>query len=109
MVLEVRNMTVAYDTAVILDGVSLGIEAGEFLTIVGPNGAGKTTLLRTICGLMSWERQMKRGMRKEVSNIIIEGDIMKRKGSEAALRGMLEGIERTFLEKSIAFVKGRTQ
>ena len=40
---------------------------------------------------------------------IIEGDIMKRKGSEAALRGMLEGIERTFLEKSIAFVKGRTQ
>jgi branched-chain amino acid transport system ATP-binding protein len=76
MVLEVRNMTVAYDTAVILDGVSLEIQAGEFLTIVGPNGAGKTTLLRTICGLMSWERQMKRGMRKEVSNIIIEGDII---------------------------------
>jgi branched-chain amino acid transport system ATP-binding protein len=76
MVLEVRDMTVAYDTAVILDGVSLGIQAGEFLTIVGPNGAGKTTLLRTICGLMSWERQMKRGMRKEVSNIIIKGDIL---------------------------------
>jgi branched-chain amino acid transport system ATP-binding protein len=76
MLLEVRNLTVAYDTAVVLDGVSLGVNAGELLSIVGPNGAGKTTLLRTICGLMSWEREMKRGMRKEVSNIIIRGDIL---------------------------------
>ncbi|HYA94204.1 MAG TPA: ABC transporter ATP-binding protein [Thermodesulfobacteriota bacterium] len=76
MLLEVKNVTVAYDTAVVLDGVSLGIHVGELLSIVGPNGAGKTTLLRTLCGLMSWEREMKRGMRKEVSNIIIEGDVV---------------------------------
>jgi branched-chain amino acid transport system ATP-binding protein len=76
MFLEVKNLTVAYDTAVILDRVSLGVHEGELLSIVGPNGAGKTTLLRTICGLMSWEREMKRGMRKEVSNIIIEGEIL---------------------------------
>jgi branched-chain amino acid transport system ATP-binding protein len=76
MLLEVKNVTVAYDTAVVLDGVSLGVNEGELLSIVGPNGAGKTTLLRTVCGLMSWDREMKRGMRKEVSNIIIEGDIV---------------------------------
>ena len=76
MLLEVRNVTVAYDTAVILDGVSLGVHEGELLSIVGPNGAGKTTLLRTICGLMNWEKKMKRGMRREISNIIIEGDIV---------------------------------
>lgn len=76
MLLEVRNVTVAYDTAVILDDVSLQIQAGELLSIVGPNGAGKTTLLRTISGLMSWEKEMKRGMRREVSNILIEGDIV---------------------------------
>jgi len=76
MLLEVKNVTVAYDTAVVLDGVSLGVHEGELLSIVGPNGAGKTTLLRTVSGLMSWDREMKRGMRKEVSNIIIEGDIV---------------------------------
>ncbi len=75
MLLEVNNLTVAYDTAVVLDGVSLNVDKGELLGIVGPNGAGKTTLLRTLSGLMSWEREMKRGMRKEVSNIIIEGEI----------------------------------
>jgi branched-chain amino acid transport system ATP-binding protein len=76
MLLEVKNLTVAYHTAVVLDEVSVGVRKGEFLGIVGPNGAGKTTLLRTVCGLMSWEREMKRGMRKEISNIIIEGDIL---------------------------------
>jgi branched-chain amino acid transport system ATP-binding protein len=76
MLLEVRNVMVAYDTAVILEGVTLGVSAGELLSIVGPNGAGKTTLLRTICGLMSWEKEMKRGMRREISNIIVEGDIV---------------------------------
>jgi branched-chain amino acid transport system ATP-binding protein len=76
MLLEAKNVTVAYDTAVVLDGVSLEVHGGELLSIVGPTGAVNTTLLRTICGLMSWERDMKRGMRKEVSNIIIEGDVL---------------------------------
>jgi branched-chain amino acid transport system ATP-binding protein len=76
MLLEVRNVTVAYDTAVILEDVSLWINKGELLSIVGPNGAGKSTLLRTICGLMNWEKKMKRGMRREISNILIQGDIV---------------------------------
>ncbi|MEU8458128.1 ABC transporter ATP-binding protein [Streptomyces griseoaurantiacus] len=34
-----------------LDDVSLGVRAGEFISIVGPSGCGKSTLLRIIMGL----------------------------------------------------------
>ena len=35
----------------IVDGVDIGVEQGEWVTLIGPNGAGKTTLLRAIAGL----------------------------------------------------------
>ena len=34
-----------------LDGISLEIQHGQFITLLGPSGCGKTTLLRTISGL----------------------------------------------------------
>jgi branched-chain amino acid transport system ATP-binding protein len=76
LLLEVKDLFVAYDTAVVLQGISFGIERGEFVSIVGPNGAGKSTLLKTISGLMKWEKEMVRGMRREISNIIIKGEII---------------------------------
>jgi len=33
-----------------VDGVSLGVEKGEFFSLLGPSGCGKTTLLRMIAG-----------------------------------------------------------
>jgi ABC-2 type transport system ATP-binding protein len=35
-----------------LDGVSFGIEEGEFFGLLGPNGAGKTTLISVLAGLV---------------------------------------------------------
>ena len=35
----------------ILDGISLNVERGEFISFIGPSGCGKSTLLRLIAGL----------------------------------------------------------
>ena len=52
MFLEVRNLTVYYDTVLALDNISLNIGDGEIVTVIGPNGAGKSTALKVICGLL---------------------------------------------------------
>ncbi|OGA56680.1 MAG: branched-chain amino acid ABC transporter ATP-binding protein [Betaproteobacteria bacterium RIFCSPLOWO2_12_FULL_65_14] len=70
--LEIRQLSVRYDKAQILNGVSLAVEAGEFVGLVGPNGAGKSTLLRAISGLVRFEERMKRGT---AGDIVLEGEV----------------------------------
>jgi sulfonate transport system ATP-binding protein len=51
-VLAVTDLTVAYgDAEPVLDGVSLAVGAGEFVSLVGPSGSGKTSVLRAVMGL----------------------------------------------------------
>jgi len=70
--LEVKGLTVRYDKAVILNGVSLAVGEGELVGLVGPNGAGKSTLLRAISGLVRFEARMKRGTEGE---IVLDGEV----------------------------------
>lgn len=41
-----------YGSKVALNGVSLEVKKGEFVSVLGPNGAGKTTMIRCILALM---------------------------------------------------------
>ena len=49
--LELSNIRKAFGATPVLDGVSLTMEAREFVAFLGPSGSGKSTLLRIIAGL----------------------------------------------------------
>ncbi|HEY0012518.1 MAG TPA: ABC transporter ATP-binding protein [Allosphingosinicella sp.] len=49
--LELENIRKAYGDTLVLDDVSLTMEAREFIAFLGPSGSGKSTLLRIIAGL----------------------------------------------------------
>ncbi|UYL10638.1 ABC transporter ATP-binding protein [Bdellovibrio sp. SKB1291214] len=51
--LRLENVTVAFDSHVVLRSVNLDIKSGEAFVIVGPSGQGKTTLLKTLSGLVT--------------------------------------------------------
>jgi putative spermidine/putrescine transport system ATP-binding protein len=48
--IEIRDLYKSFGDVVAVDGVSLDIDSGEFLTLLGPSGSGKTTVLRMIAG-----------------------------------------------------------
>jgi len=59
--LEVNNLSVFYDRAIVLNGMSLHVESGELVSLVGPNGAGKSTLLNAVSGLVKWQLDTLKG------------------------------------------------
>jgi zinc transport system ATP-binding protein len=63
---KVNDLSVSFDSQIVLSKVSLILREEEIITIVGPNGAGKSTLVRTILGLIkafTGTVQLKTGMR----------------------------------------------
>jgi len=48
--LKVKEITSQYSGMTALQGASINLEDGEFVSIIGPNGAGKSTLLKAISG-----------------------------------------------------------
>ncbi|OFX02902.1 MAG: nitrate/sulfonate/bicarbonate ABC transporter ATP-binding protein [Alphaproteobacteria bacterium RIFCSPHIGHO2_12_FULL_66_14] len=66
-----------------LDGASLDIEAGEFLSVLGPSGCGKSTLLRLIAGLtppsagtIKWPESERTGGKPDLGFVFQEPTLM---------------------------------
>ena len=81
--LDIHDVSLAFDGIQALDGVSLSMGKGELLGLIGPNGSGKTTLLNTIGNLYAIDRG--------------RIDFLGRRIDRLPLHAMaLQGIARTF-------------
>jgi zinc transport system ATP-binding protein len=51
-IIEVENLSFAYNGIYVLEEISFTVNQGEFIGIFGPNGGGKTTLLSLLMGFL---------------------------------------------------------
>ena len=49
--IRIEQVSRRFGEVAAVDGISLAVEDGEFLTLLGPSGCGKTTTLRMVAGL----------------------------------------------------------
>ena len=65
--LNIQNLSLGYDSHVIVNNLSFTVNVGDYLCIVGENGSGKTTLMKTLLQLT-----------QPVSGQILFGDGLKK-------------------------------
>jgi branched-chain amino acid transport system ATP-binding protein len=92
--LDVKNLTVFYENALALNGLTLEVRQGEIIGLFGSNSAGKTTLMNTIAGLtldLKIKEERKGGERITVhGQVIYEGEeILDSKPSDRVRKGIV--------------------
>lgn len=53
-IISASNLSVTYDSRMILNNLNFDIKSGEFIAIIGKSGAGKTTLLNALAGFIKF-------------------------------------------------------
>lgn len=68
-ILEVHDLTVAYNNKPVLWNADFSIPKGKMIGIVGPNGAGKSTLLKAIMGLVPIASGFSKLLNNQLKNV----------------------------------------
>jgi len=67
--LSVKNIDVAYGSALVLHDISMELDSGSMAFIAGRNGAGKTTFLKSIAGFMKPVKGSISFLNKDIKNL----------------------------------------
>ena len=83
--LEIKNLSVSIEDKLILDNLSLSVNAGEVAAIMGPNGSGKSTLAYVMAGKPAYEVTS--------GEILLDGEnLLELEPNERALEGRVSGV-----------------
>ncbi len=83
--INIKNVTLAYDKEAILEDINIEIFDQDFIGIIGPNGGGKTTLLKAILGLL-----------KPIKGELVFSDEMKKRKNPFGYLPQVRNIDKKF-------------
>jgi zinc transport system ATP-binding protein len=87
----------------VLKGIDLDVEPGDFLGIIGPNGGGKTTLLRLMLGMLSpWGGSITYAPEMRMGGGFRIGYLPQESGIDQRFPATVEDVVRTGLVRSAA-------
>lgn len=78
--LEIKNLTVEVAGKKVVDGMNLGVPAGEVHAIMGPNGTGKTSLSKAIAGHPDYKITSGEVLLNDENIVGLQPDEIARKG-----------------------------
>jgi peptide/nickel transport system ATP-binding protein len=85
--LEVRNLTVRFDTTTVVDGVSFDIDRGRRLAIIGESGSGKTLSALSVIGLLPESADVSGSVRFDGQELLgrSDRDLSRLRGEQIAM------------------------
>lgn len=76
--IQIKQLEVAYEDAIIIDNMNLTIPKGEITMIIGSNGCGKSTLIKTIGRILSPKK----------GEILVNGENIKKQATKELAKKM---------------------
>ncbi|HJA80702.1 MAG TPA: ABC transporter ATP-binding protein [Candidatus Mediterraneibacter intestinipullorum] len=98
--IEFKNIKKVYGDKVVMEGFSLTVEKGDFVTVIGSSGCGKTTALKMVNGLIE----------PDAGEILINGENIRSKDQTQLRRNIGYAIQGSVLfphmtvEQNISYV-----